>query len=214
MLQILKRRIKNLLGIYKSADSRAVQRLQQIDLQPDDIAFDCGANVGTVTQLLADSGARVYAFEPNPVAFAELNRRFKKNKRVTCLNQAISNQDGTMRLYLHEMSDDDPLRWSTGSSLIETKGNIHRDHFVETEVIDLARFVTELNETVKFIKMDIEGAEYRTIIHLIETGAIQQIGLLSVETHHRKNEQLQSEFKQLSELMDTYNIVNVQFDWF
>ena len=41
-------------------------------LQKSDIAIDCGANVGEFTRLMAKTGATVYAFEPNPIAYQEL----------------------------------------------------------------------------------------------------------------------------------------------
>src|SRR3546814_4183293 len=41
-------------------------------LRPGDIAIDCGANVGRFTRPIAEGGATVHAFEPNPDAFAEL----------------------------------------------------------------------------------------------------------------------------------------------
>src|SRR3546814_4893063 len=43
-------------------------------LRPGDIAIDCGANVGRFTRPIAEGGATVHAFEPNPDAFAELSR--------------------------------------------------------------------------------------------------------------------------------------------
>src|SRR3546814_13037940 len=43
-------------------------------LRPGDIAIDCGANVGRFTRPIAEGGATVHAFEPNPDAFAALLR--------------------------------------------------------------------------------------------------------------------------------------------
>lgn len=43
-------------------------------LHHGDFAIDCGANVGEVTRKMAKNGAMVYAFEPNPHAFAQMYR--------------------------------------------------------------------------------------------------------------------------------------------
>lgn len=46
-------------------------------LSKKDIAVDCGANVGRFTEMMAQTGATVYAFEPNPDAFAVLSENIK-----------------------------------------------------------------------------------------------------------------------------------------
>ena len=63
-------------------------------LRAGDIVFDCGANVGDVTVQLAQSGAQVHAFEPDPVAFARLSDRFSEVDNVTLHNVAVGTQDG------------------------------------------------------------------------------------------------------------------------
>src|SRR3546814_19939216 len=50
-------------------------------LRPGDIAIDCGANVGRFTRPIAEGGATVHAFEPNPDAFAELSRNLRSEER-------------------------------------------------------------------------------------------------------------------------------------
>ena len=52
------------------------------NLKAGDIALDCGANVGKITVPMAQTGAAVYAFEPNPHAFAKL----KEQLIITRLN--------------------------------------------------------------------------------------------------------------------------------
>ena len=70
-------------------------------LGPNDIAIDCGANVGEVTEVMARRGAKVYAFEPNPYAFDVLQKRFADNPRVICLKKAVSDRDDVLKLFLH-----------------------------------------------------------------------------------------------------------------
>ena len=44
-------------------------------LKPGDLVLDCGANVGAVTGPLAETGATVHAFEPDPFAFEKLKKK-------------------------------------------------------------------------------------------------------------------------------------------
>lgn len=59
-----------------------------------------------------------------------------------------------------------------------------RTHVTEGSTVrcfDLAEFLNDVGPAV--VKMDVEGAEYTLIPHLIETGAIKQVSLLLIEWH-------------------------------
>ena len=56
--------------------------------------MDCGANVGDITVFLAKTGAEDVALEPNPVAFAQLERRCAGYSNVRCLQVAAPTSDG------------------------------------------------------------------------------------------------------------------------
>src|SRR5688572_30520672 len=82
-------------------------------LKSGDIAIDCGANVGKITTTLAETGATVYAFEPNPHAFQKLRENTARFKNVVCLQKAVSDAPGTVSLFMHENAGQDPVYWST-----------------------------------------------------------------------------------------------------
>src|SRR5689334_14105818 len=64
-------------------------------LGPDDIALDCGANVGEFTELLARTGCQVFAFEPDPYAFSRLSERLANFPNARLMNAAVSTVQGT-----------------------------------------------------------------------------------------------------------------------
>ena len=192
---------------------RAERQFRAIPLGPGDIAIDCGANVGEITDHLARAGATVYAFEPNPFAFEALTRRFAGRANVHCLPRAVSHAAGTARLYFHEHSGQDEVQWSTGSSLLDFKGNVLKDKFVDVDTVDLAAFITSLGARVKVLKIDVEGVEVPIVRALIDTGAIDQVDHVFVETHEHKIPELRADTDALRALIRERGITHINLDW-
>lgn len=63
------------------------------------LVFDIGANVGELTQVLADIGMEVVACEPDPSNFRELNARFAGQSKVHCLELALGEKAGETNLF-------------------------------------------------------------------------------------------------------------------
>lgn len=192
---------------------RARRQFFAIPLIGDDIAVDCGANVGDVTEHLAASGATVYAFEPNPFAFEVLARRFLGRPNVHCFQQGVLDRQDVQRLYFHESSDQDEVHWSTGSSLLDFKGNVRRDKYVDTVVISLSDFIASLGGRVKLLKLDVEGVEGAIVRSLISTGVIHRIDHVFVETHERKIPELKADTDELRRMLKSMNLTHVNLDW-
>lgn len=192
---------------------RARREFFAIELTAADIAIDCGANVGDVTEHLCRSGATVYAFEPNPYAFASLQRRFSQRPNVHCLQQGVLDRNETRRLYFHEHSDQDEVHWSTGSSLLDYKGNVRKDKYVDTPVIDLSEFIKSLGARVTLLKIDVEGVEGAILRKLLTTGVIHSIAHVFVETHERKVPELQADTDELRLMLKKMKLTHVNLDW-
>jgi FkbM family methyltransferase len=199
--------------LIKSKNEKSAAQLLAVNLEPSDITIDCGANIGNITALLSRTGSTVYAFEPNPFAFKELQKRFLGNPNVHCIQKGVLDENGMMHLYLHELSDQDEVKWSTGSSLLEFKGNVSKDKFVDVEIIDLIEFIGSLNQKVKLLKMDVEGVECRILKKLIDTGLIYSIEHMFVETHDKKNPVLKNETDQIRSLLRKKKISHVNLNW-
>ena len=177
------------------------------------IGIDCGANVGLVAQELLKQCDHVYCFEPNPFAFKLLEARFKGLKNVTCFNKAVLEREDKVKLFFHKDSDKDEVKWSTGSTLLEFKGNILREKFVEVEAIDLCSFIKKLDCQIEILKIDVEGVEYEIINKLIDTKLIYNIKNVFVELHAKKIPELEEKEKDLKKRISELNLKNINLDW-
>ncbi len=174
-----------------------------------DVVIDCGANVGKFTELFAKRGAVVYAFEPHPVAFAALCKKLESIPNVHCLNQAVSREAGRMKLFLRP--DDDSIAATESSSLMASKNNVSMDRFVEVDVIRLVDFVRKLGH-VRFIKMDIEGAEYGVLSDMLDCGINREVDYIVVETHER-SVGLRSDHDELVARISRMGVKNIDLNW-
>lgn len=143
------------------------------------ILIDCGASNGSaILELENKYGVfdKIYAIEPNPENIRQIN---SDNSRLIKLEAAISKAYGNVHLYLSEGYD--------GSTLYPDKlsGRINKDNFIEVKAIDfsdwLAIHVSQDDYVV--CKMDIEGAEFDVLEHLLKTKKMNLIDVLLVEWH-------------------------------
>src|ERR1700692_1145388 len=100
MLATLKRNLRRRLR-YHPIVERAQQKVRmnpvlavpeigfECRVNPGSLIIDCGANIGDITSTFARTGAEVYAFEPNPVCFSILSKRFSASPNIKCFNRGV-----------------------------------------------------------------------------------------------------------------------------
>ena len=183
-------------------------------LRPGDLAIDCGANVGKFTVPMARSGAEVYAFEPNPDAHARLVANLAAYPNVRVLQAAVTTAPGDVKLYLHRYAEDDPLHFSTGSSLVGSKRNVREDRFVMVEGVPFAAFLRGVGERrVRLLKMDIEGAEVGVLNQLLDEGLHERIDQAFVEVHDEQIRELAEPTRRLRERLAALGAGQFRLDW-
>lgn len=130
------------------------------------IFIDGGANNGSSVRLFKDRypGAdqfEIHSFECHP-GF----RQYFTNKieGVTFYPKALSVSSGTANFYLGRTPLSSTLRTD------KTSGNIQYSHPIQVETIDLAEFIksTFNKEDQIVLKLDVEGAEYDILPHLLD----------------------------------------------
>jgi len=186
-------------------------------LRPGDLVMDCGANVGAITSILAQTGADVLAFEPDPFAFGELSARLADHPQVTLINAAVGASAGTVRLMRATNFADNPAGASVKSTILPGGRAIDVETGFDVALLsfpDLIREKIAAGREVAFVKMDIEGAELDILEALDAQGLLAQIRCIVVETHERKFKDLRQRYQALREtLAAKYPGKRVNLDW-
>ena len=188
-------------------------------LRPGDVVLDCGANVGAVTGPLAETGATVHAFEPDPFAFAKLSERVAGMDNVVLHNAAVGVAAGSVRLMRAANFDDNPMSGSVKSTIITGGRNIDETDGATISVTmialpDLLREIAAKTGEVAFLKMDIEGAELDLLEHMQTHGLFDLVLFTVAETHENKFRYLRPRFAALrAAVADTYPVTRVNLDW-
>lgn len=182
-------------------------------LTSKDIALDIGANVGEFTIPLAETGAQVFAIEPDPHAFSILQKSTSGFSNVTLINAAASDKDGKTMLYRSSAFDKSPDRLTKSSSLFADKKNVSEASGFEVQTINFCAFLQKLGSPVKLMKVDIEGAEVPLFENIFQQNLGALIGHAFVETHERDIPQIAHRTKLLKQRTAGLKNPTINWDW-
>lgn len=142
--------------IWHYAHEREVIASFLFMLQPDDILWDIGAAVGLYSIHAGENVKHVTAFEPDPAAFARLEKHIHMNgmtNRIESSPFALSDEVGTFDLFSDGL---DGMAPSLGDN--QRHGN---STTIQTTTID--QLIADGKPTPTFLKIDVEGAEDRLL---------------------------------------------------
>lgn len=119
-----------------------------------DTFVDIGANVGYYTLLashLVGEEGMVFAFEPDPVNFRILEKNVRLNglTNVVLEQKAVSNENGSIQLFLSESNKGDHRIYQTEEGRPA----------VDVEAVKLDDYFAGYSGSVDFVKIDTQGAE-------------------------------------------------------
>jgi len=129
-------------------------------VKQDAVVMDIGAWSGVLSLYIANKASTVYALDPDPVCYKELQRNILLNpnlaKKITAFPIAISNKKEILNLSARTEYG------SSSSSILNRKRDT--EHATQITTISLLDFLEqEQIEQVDFIKMDVEGAEFKIL---------------------------------------------------
>jgi FkbM family methyltransferase len=138
-------------GIWEPMETELMER----ELREGDVVVDAGANLGYYTLLAARKvgpNGRVFAFEPEPRAFALLQRNVALNglTNVTLIPKALGRAPGSLKLYLAPRNHGDHRVYDPSGKRAS----------IDVEVVRLDLALRELGAgRVDFMKIDTQGAD-------------------------------------------------------
>lgn len=150
-------------------------------IQPGDLCFDIGANMGNRTDTFLDLGATVVSVEPVAESFEVLKERYNQNPKVNLIQCAIGSEPGEKQIHISDV-----LEVCTISELFIEKYTIQKGSSdLEwkttrvTEVKTLDQLIANFGIPA-FCKIDIEGYEAEAF-----KGLTQPLPLMSFEYNAR-----------------------------
>jgi len=125
------------------------------EIQPTDICFDIGGNVGFFTMLMAARAKHgaVHVFEPIPfnAALIQTNALLNEFKNVFVRNFAVGSSSGTAQF---------SIAVDSAYSSMRSTGRRREESSIAVPVITLDHYVTKYDVgRVDILKVDVEGAE-------------------------------------------------------
>ena len=148
-------------------------------IEVGDVIIDAGAHHGIVSVHFASAGARVYAFEPNPLNFAVLSYNSKVNG-LTNLSAHCSALDSKTK---SNASFNVGIRSTTGSLASSGREELVSGQTIDVATVSLESVMESGNlSKVRLLKVDTEGAEYRMLFELSEK-ILKKIQYICIEAH-------------------------------
>lgn len=155
----------NAIAFYRGTYEPVLTRLMQRLLDEGDLCVDIGANTGWFTLVAASrvgSSGRVISVEAAPGNVERLRRNVDHNgwsARVEVVSAACADRDGELRFLVNEVNDmhgrlDMPRRGEAAWWLVR-----RRWREIRVPAVSLPTLLAGRAPRVRFIKLDIEGAE-------------------------------------------------------
>jgi len=124
-------------------------------LSPYAVALDVGANTGVTSLILSRylSDGRVFAFEPSPTVFKNLETNLSNNEalNVTPIRQAVGSGQGPLEF----------VDMSANGHIVQPESMEDTANIVAVDVITLDQFVKDNSiDRIHFLEIDPEGFEH------------------------------------------------------
>jgi FkbM family methyltransferase len=166
-------------GLFEMSVVEAIFRLTS----PDDVFLDVGANIGFMSSVALAAGAKsVFAFEPNPSVFRQLQRNAslwaeahpRIATRVTVRHEAISDKAGTASLSFPKHG----FSGNHGIASLERGDESEEYVCVDVATETLNQVCERCGCPIGVLKIDIEGHELTALSAceaMLQSGTVRDI---------------------------------------
>ncbi|MGV3765446.1 MAG: FkbM family methyltransferase [Chitinophagaceae bacterium] len=150
----------NHVSIYENGEHKLLRTIIQAHTAGELIIFDVGANVGGFTSVAMKTflesqipnPIKIYAFEPLPDTFGELQANLSKLENCTLVNSGLSETTGTAEIFY------DPKRNTCAS--LHDRYEMNTPSKINIELMRLDTYMeTNQIKKIDLLKIDTEGHE-------------------------------------------------------
>lgn len=146
-------------------------------IEPGDLCFDVGANLGNRTEAFLNLGARVVAIEPQSDCLEILREKFHRNSSCVLVGSALAEVEGEKELFVsnsNTLSSFSPA-WIEHAKDLPAFQSCNWDQKTTVNTTTLDALIQTHGSPV-FCKIDVEGFEYEVL-----RGLSQPVNVISLE---------------------------------
>jgi len=169
--------------VIPEAIHRDEYKTKNVDFKPGDVVIDIGANVGSVSIMLAKKYPflKIYSYEAHPINFQNLQKNIKENNvsNIKAFNNAVFSEDN----YFIDISLNIDNTGASNSFIDpEEYPDLYEKEYssVQVPTISLDTIIKENDiQNIKLLKMDCEGAEFDIFSNseLINQVPLENVGI-------------------------------------
>jgi FkbM family methyltransferase len=158
------------------------------------LIFDIGAHIGSITIIFRENVGQegeIHAFEPNPESYEMMLDTVKQNEftNIEMHHCAVSDSEGKVKISKNA--------GNTGKSSIKRDA----EEVTEVDSIPAVKIFNQVEGTVDWLKIDIEGAELEVLQNLDHNDKLSQVSNIILELHPELLEE--SELKIIYEILES-----------
>jgi FkbM family methyltransferase len=145
------------------------------------VILDCGANIGMASLYFKwlYPKCQLQAFEPDPATFGTLQHNVLQNRLdIETHNCALWDDDTEVDFFVDSATP--------GGLVMSTNASRSYRESIKVPARKLSDFIIG---PVDFLKLDVEGAEFRVIFDLVRSGKLANIRQMVIEYHHQIGQQ-------------------------
>jgi len=152
-----------------SADGDKTLRLNY-ELESESLVFDLGGYEGQwSSDIFSKYGCCIHIFEPVEAYAIMIKHRFVRNNKIVVHKFGLSNATKESEIFI----DNDSSSILKAAAVTETINLVKAEDFIRVNnIVD-----------IDLMKINIEGAEYDLLDHLIESGIVNMIGNIQIQFH-------------------------------